>query len=144
MRVVTTGRLAWTSDGHLQTYFSYDDLGGSSIVRWDSVEDRRFVETHELRDKGRARIALRVLSLGNLDAGVRPYRVRVTLPAKDAVGLKVGEAIALNATLQPPPEPIEPGATMHPIAPESDRNQEPRTRGASRALPGTPPHGTGA
>jgi competence protein ComEC len=68
-----------------------------------------FVETHELRDKGRARIALRVLSLGNLDAGVRPYRVRVTLPAKDAVGLKVGEAIALNATLQPPPEPIEPG-----------------------------------
>jgi predicted membrane metal-binding protein len=52
---------------------------------------------------------LRVLSLGNPDAEARPYRVRVTLPAKDIIDLKVGEAIALNATLQPPPEPIEPG-----------------------------------
>ena len=32
--------------------------------------------------------------------------MRVTLPAKDIADLKVGEAIALNAT---PPEPIEPG-----------------------------------
>jgi competence protein ComEC len=68
-----------------------------------------FVETHELRDKGRARIALRLLSLDDLNAEQRPYRVRVTLPAKDIADLKVGEAIALNATLQPPPEPIEPG-----------------------------------
>jgi competence protein ComEC len=35
--------------------------------------------------------------------------VRVSLPAKDAANAKIGEAVRLHATLQPPPEPIEPG-----------------------------------
>lgn len=35
-----------------------------------------FVEAHELRDKGRARIALRVLTLDGLIPHERPYRVR--------------------------------------------------------------------
>ena len=68
-----------------------------------------FVETHELRDKGRARITLRVLTLDDLRPENRPYRVRVTLPAKDVSTLEIGNAVALLATLQPPPEPIEPG-----------------------------------
>ena len=68
-----------------------------------------FVETHELRDKGRARITLRVLTLDDLKPENRPYRVRVTLPAKDVSTLEIGNAVALLATLQPPPEPIEPG-----------------------------------
>ncbi len=68
-----------------------------------------FVEAHELRDKGRARITLRVLSLDDLKPESRPYRVRVTLPAKDIATLEIGEAVSLHATLQPPPEPIEPG-----------------------------------
>jgi competence protein ComEC len=68
-----------------------------------------FVEVHELRDKGRARITLRVLSLDTLEPESRPYRVRVTLPAKDIATLEIGEAFSLHATLQPPPEPIEPG-----------------------------------
>ncbi len=68
-----------------------------------------FIETHELRDKGRARVALRVLTLDDLKPESRPYRVRVTLPAKEIATLEIGEAVALHATLQPPPEPIEPG-----------------------------------
>lgn len=68
-----------------------------------------FVEAHELRDKGRARINLRVLSLDDLKPGQRPYRLRVTMPAKDVSNLEIGAAVAFNATLQPPPEPIEPG-----------------------------------
>ncbi len=68
-----------------------------------------FVETHELRDKGRGRIMLRVLSLGDLKPEQRPYRVRVTLPAKDISGARIGAAVTLKATLQPPPEPVEPG-----------------------------------
>ncbi len=68
-----------------------------------------WVEAHELRDKGRARITLRVLSLGDLGPEQRSYRVRVTMPAKDAVNARIGEAVTLKATLQPPPEPIEPG-----------------------------------
>jgi competence protein ComEC len=68
-----------------------------------------WVEAHELRDKGRARFTLRVLSLGDLGPEQRPYRVRVTMPAKDAANARIGEAVTLKATLQPPPEPIEPG-----------------------------------
>ena len=68
-----------------------------------------FVEAHELRDKGRARITLRVLTLDDLEPEDRPYSVRVTLPARDVSTLEIGEAVALHVTLQPPPEPIEPG-----------------------------------
>jgi competence protein ComEC len=69
-----------------------------------------WVEAHELRDKGRARILLRVIALGDLPSGERPYRVRVTLPVKDSANIKTGDAVRLRATLQPPPEPVEPGA----------------------------------
>lgn len=69
-----------------------------------------WVEAHEPREKGRARILLRVISLADLPPGQLPYRVRVTLPAKNSHGLKTGEAVRLRATLQPPPEPVEPGA----------------------------------
>ncbi len=68
-----------------------------------------FIEVHELRDKGRARITLRVLTLGDIEPAQRPYRVRVSLPASDGAGARIGAAVALHATLQPPPEPIEPG-----------------------------------
>jgi len=69
-----------------------------------------FVEAHELRDKGRARLTLRVLSLGDLTPDELPYRVRVTMPANDASEVKIGEIVTLSATLQPPPEPIAPGS----------------------------------
>ncbi len=68
-----------------------------------------FVEAHELRDKGRARITLRVLSLDDLTPEQLPYRVRVSLPAADGANARIGEAVTLHATLQPPPEPVEPG-----------------------------------
>jgi competence protein ComEC len=67
------------------------------------------VEAHELRDKGRARIMLRVLAVGDLKPEETPYRVRVSMPAKWAAGVWIGEAVTLRATLQPPPEPVEPG-----------------------------------
>jgi len=47
-----------------------------------------WVETHELRDEGRARL----LSLGDLKSEERPYRVRVTMPAPDAADVRIGEA----------------------------------------------------
>ena len=68
-----------------------------------------FVEAHELRDKGRARIMLRTLAVGDLKPEETPYRVRVSMPAKYAADARIGEAVTLRATLQPPPEPIEPG-----------------------------------
>jgi competence protein ComEC len=68
-----------------------------------------FVEAHELREKGRARLMLRALSVDGLKPEATPYRVRISMPAKYAAEVKIGEAIALRATLQPPPEPIEPG-----------------------------------
>jgi hypothetical protein len=49
-----------------------------------------WVEDHELRDKGRARITLRVISLGAHAPEERPYRARVTLPAKDPAGIRTG------------------------------------------------------
>ncbi len=70
---------------------------------------RGWVEAHELRDKGRARLTIRVLALGDLKSEECPYRVRVTMPANDAADVRIGEAVALSATLQPPPEPIQPG-----------------------------------
>ncbi|MFO7477894.1 MAG: ComEC/Rec2 family competence protein, partial [Methyloceanibacter sp.] len=68
-----------------------------------------WVEAHTLRDKGRARLTLRVLSLGDLAAEERPYRVRMSVPAGERNQLLTGEAISLHATLRPPPEPIAPG-----------------------------------
>jgi competence protein ComEC len=68
-----------------------------------------FIEAHELRDKGRARITLRVLALGDLEPDKTPYRVRISMTRKYAADARVGEAVSLRATLQPPPEPIEPG-----------------------------------
>jgi competence protein ComEC len=50
------------------------------------------VEAHELRDKGRARLMLRVLTLGDLKPEGTPYRVRVSMPAKWAAGVRIGEA----------------------------------------------------
>jgi competence protein ComEC len=73
------------------------------------VPVRGFIEQHELRDKGRARLTLRVVSLADLPPPERPYRVRVTLPAKGNVIDRAGLFVRLQATLQPPPEPIEPG-----------------------------------
>lgn len=62
-----------------------------------------FVEGHEIRDKGRARLTLRVLSLGDLVPEQRPYRVRVSLPASASGEAMIGEAVSLRATLQPRP-----------------------------------------
>lgn len=58
-----------------------------------------WVEVHELRDKGRARILLRVIALDDLPAGERPYRARVTLPIKDSIDIKTGDAVRRRATL---------------------------------------------
>jgi len=72
-----------------------------------SVAVKGWVEQYEPRDKARARITLRVIALGELKAEERPYRVRVTLPAANGRA-ETGEAVALKATLRPPPEPILP------------------------------------
>lgn len=74
------------------------------------VQVSGWVESHEIRDKGRARILLRVIALGDLTSDERPYRVRVTFPAKHSADLTTGDALRLRATLQPPPEPVAPGA----------------------------------
>jgi len=67
-----------------------------------------FIENHELRDRGRARLTLRVTALGEIKPAELPYRVRVTLPAKGNPINKTGALVTLKATLQPPPEPVEP------------------------------------
>jgi competence protein ComEC len=68
-----------------------------------------YVEDHELRDNGRTRLTLRVISLRDLRPEQRPYRVRVSMPAENVADIQIGEAVALSATLEPPPEPVEPG-----------------------------------
>ena len=52
---------------------------------------------------------MRVISLGELRPEQRPYRMRVSMPAEKVANIRIGEAIALGATLEPPPEPVEPG-----------------------------------
>jgi competence protein ComEC len=74
-------------------------------MRW--VVAKGWAEAYESRDHAKARITLRVIALGDLSPEETPYRVRVTLSAK-AGTVETGEAIALKATLRPPPEPIEP------------------------------------
>lgn len=72
-----------------------------------AVAVKGWVELYEPRDKAKARITLRVISLGELKPEETPYRVRVTLGAASGRA-ETGEAIALKATLRPPPEPILP------------------------------------
>ncbi|MGB6389110.1 MAG: ComEC/Rec2 family competence protein [Methyloceanibacter sp.] len=71
------------------------------------VAVRGWVERYEPRDKAKARITLRVIGLGQLPPEATPYRVRVTVGAAKG-RVETGEAIALKATLRPPPEPILP------------------------------------
>ena len=66
-----------------------------------------FVEAFEHRAGRRARLTLRVISLGDLDAAARPYRIRVSTTTRTTPS--TGEAVAFRATLNPPPEPVEPG-----------------------------------
>ncbi|MEZ5828206.1 MAG: DUF4131 domain-containing protein [Hyphomicrobiales bacterium] len=67
-----------------------------------------YVEEFEPRATGRARLTLRVLLLGDLAPAERPYRVRVSFTAKEERP-HTGDAVALRATVSPPPDPIEPG-----------------------------------
>lgn len=68
-----------------------------------------FVEAVDPRDKGRARLTVRVISLGQLPPEETPYRVRVSISANKIAGAVTGACVSLKATLQPLPEPVEPG-----------------------------------
>jgi competence protein ComEC len=72
------------------------------------VAVKGWVEHYERRDKAKARITLRVISLGELPPEGTPYRLRVTLSAAANAHVESGEAVSLKATLRPPPEPIIP------------------------------------
>ena len=74
------------------------------------TELRGWIESLEGRDRNRKRLTLRVIALGDLAPSAMPYRVRVTASSKAAAGLRTGDAVSLKATLQPPPEPVQPGA----------------------------------
>ncbi|ODS00906.1 hypothetical protein AUC68_13310 [Methyloceanibacter methanicus] len=67
-----------------------------------------FVETFEARVDARDRLTLRVIGIGSLTPAERPRRIRVSLAGKTA-SVQPGEAVALRATLNPPPEPVAPG-----------------------------------
>ena len=75
------------------------ELRGVTVKGW--------VEIYEWRDNAKARITLRIISLGDPKPEATPYRVRVTMPAANA-SAATGEAVALKATLRPPPEPVAP------------------------------------
>lgn len=67
-----------------------------------------YVEKFEARTAKRDRLTLRVVKIGELAAAERPRRIRVTT-ASESMNVRTGEAVALRATLRPPPEPVEPG-----------------------------------
>ena len=74
------------------------------------TELRGWIEALEGREGNRKRLTLRAIALGDLAPSAVPYRVRVTASSKAAAGLRTGDAVSLKATLQPPPEPVQPGA----------------------------------
>ncbi|WP_018262662.1 ComEC/Rec2 family competence protein [Methylobacterium sp. WSM2598] len=65
-----------------------------------------FVEGLDEREEG-ARLVVRVVRLGDLPAGERPERVRVSY--RKAAPLRPGDFIEAKARLLPPPEPARPG-----------------------------------
>jgi len=67
-----------------------------------------YVETFERRRDVRDRLTLRVLSIESLAPLQTPKRVRVSISGKKTAAFP-GEAVALRATLNPPPEPVAPG-----------------------------------
>jgi competence protein ComEC len=67
-----------------------------------------YVETFERRRDVRDRLTLRVLSIESLAPLQTPKRVRVSISGKKTAVFP-GEAVALRATLNPPPEPVAPG-----------------------------------
>ncbi len=67
-----------------------------------------YVEVFEQRTGARDRLTLRVLSIGTLEPAELPARVRITLAGKNNHA-RPGEAVAVRATLDPPPAPVAPG-----------------------------------
>lgn len=72
------------------------------------IEARGFVELVEPRASGGARMTLRVTSLGDLPAGARPLRIRVTsrVPLGD---IRQGDPVSAWVKLLPPAGPAAPG-----------------------------------
>ncbi|MEM8574063.1 MAG: ComEC/Rec2 family competence protein [Pseudomonadota bacterium] len=73
------------------------------------VSVQGYVERFERRVDARDRLTLRVLLIDRVAPEETPKRIRVTLSGKNAT-LIPGEAVTLRATLNPPPEPVAPGA----------------------------------
>lgn len=71
------------------------------------VAVRGYVETLERRRDARNRLTLRVLSIDCLAPAATPKRIRVSISGKKT-SVFPGEAVALRATLNPPPEPVAP------------------------------------
>lgn len=81
-------------------------VSGPTLTRTIIAPLTGFVEALDEREEG-ARLIVRLASLGDLEAGRRPLRVRVTYRTQQA--LKPGDFIAAKARLLPPPEPARPG-----------------------------------
>lgn len=67
-----------------------------------------YVEVFEQRTGTRDRLTLRVLSIGTLGPADRPARVRITVAGQNT-HVRPGDAVAVRATLTPPPAPVAPG-----------------------------------
>lgn len=74
----------------------------------NAVEVRGWVELIEPRTSRGKRLTLRTIAVGDLPAGERPARVRISVPRIPA-GLQPGTAVRVRATLMPPSAPALPG-----------------------------------
>ncbi|WP_169822892.1 DUF4131 domain-containing protein [Methyloligella halotolerans] len=68
-----------------------------------------WVEEVERQHGQRDRILLRLFAMEKRAPEETPYRVRISIGKTAAKPIRTGDAIALWATLMPPPEPAEPG-----------------------------------
>lgn len=77
-------------------------------TRMGPVEVRGYVELIEPREGRGERLTLRVISVGDLEAAERPFRVRVRAMVRGD-DLAPGDAVVLKAHLAPPAGPALPG-----------------------------------
>lgn len=76
------------------------DLYGAEIEGWIEQRDRKA--------GGRDRLTIRATRVGTLAEDQQPARIRISVPAARAQGLRTGDAVRLIAALKSPPEPAMP------------------------------------
>lgn len=101
--------LAFVAAGAATMKLRTDLVSTPKLPREMTAEATGWVAEREAAARSGVRVVLRVAEIEDLSADEMPYAVRITIHAKSAETISVGDAIAVTARMRPPSGPVIPG-----------------------------------